>query len=185
MSSGIAFAAELVPMRDAHRVWAMSGFTVPDGPTSANPFDPDVLALDAVFAAPSGREIRLPAFWYVDYSREPKEGHGVATPVGEGGWRVRFTPVESGAHQYRLEVMADGKTSRIGTGGFAVEEAATGARGFVRVDGEGKRHFQTDDGQPPPLLGECCCWHGKQRGTCDSDDWFADCRPSGMNCTRL
>ncbi len=185
MSTGMVAAAELVPVPDAHRMWAMSEFTVANGPTSANPYDPDVLALDAVFAGPSGREIRLPAFWYVDYTRDLKEGAEVMTPTGTSGWRVRFTPVEPGLHRYRLESSVGGTTTAIGSGSFTVAAAVAGARGFVRVEDEGKRYFRTDDGQPLPLLGECCCWHGKKRGTRDFDDWFADYRPNGMNYTRL
>ncbi|MDX9980124.1 MAG: DUF5060 domain-containing protein [Lentisphaeria bacterium] len=186
MIAGFASAAALVPVGDVpHRVWAMSEFAVKDGPESENPYDPDLLALDAVFRSPSGREIRLPAFWYTAYARELKEDkEEVLTPSGDAGWRVRFTPVEAGEHRYWLEATSGGQTTRLGEGAFDVGEAALGARGFARIEPQAKRYFATDDGQPLPLLGECCCWHGK-RGTYDFDDWFAVYRPSGMNYTRL
>ena len=184
MLARTAATAELVPVQDAHRVWSMSEFVVRDGPTSKNPYDPDLLALDAVFTGPSGREVRLPAFWHQDYTRELKDKEEVLTKAGEGTWRVRWTPVEPGIHRYRLAATRGEDTQVIGEGTLTVGEKAAAARGFVRVEPTNKRYFMTDDGQPLPLLGECCCWHGKP-GTYDFDRWFADYGPSGMNYTRL
>ena len=96
MLARIAATAELVPVQDAHRVWSMSEFVVRGGPTSKNPYDPDLLALDAVFTGPSGREIRLPAFWHQNYTRELKGKEEVLTKAEEGTWRVRWTPVGAG-----------------------------------------------------------------------------------------
>ena len=181
----LAPAADLVPLTTSHRVWSMSEFALKDGPTSGNPFDPDVLALDAVFVAPSGKAVRLPAFWYVDFSRELKGGkEEILNPAGKGAWRVRFTPMEVGEHRYRVVAVANGKEKTVCQGTLKVVAKAPDARGFVRVESKSKRYFMTDDGQPLPLLGECCCWHGK-RGTYDFDDWFADYQPNGMNYTRL
>jgi hypothetical protein len=179
-------AAELIALNPTHRVWAMSEFVVKDGPASANPFDPDVLALDALFTGPGGQTVRLPAFWYQPYTHELKDKkEEVLTAAGKGGWRVRFTPVEAGTHGYRLVATRDGKSETVCQGTFEVGAKAESARGFVRVEPKSKRYFMTDDGQPLPLLGECCCWHGRQRGTYDYDDWFADFTPNGMNYTRL
>lgn len=185
MVAGSATAG-LLPLRETpHRVWAMSEFAVQDGPESENPYDPDLLALDAVFRGPSGRDIRLPVFWYTAYDRELKEdGEEALLPAEGTGWRVRFTPVEAGEHRYWLEATREGRTARLAEGTIAVAEAAPGARGFARIEPQAKRYFMTDDGQPLPLLGESCCWHGKG-GTHDYDNWFAIYRENGMNWTRL
>jgi hypothetical protein len=182
-----------------HRVWCLSEFRVSGVAVGegVNPFDPDQVALDAVFVGPSGRDVRLPAFWQQDYQRrlepvEVKEKDGsvrrpdteVLVPVGEPGWRVRFTPVEAGRHTVALELRQGGAASRSEGGALEVQVAPAGARGFVRVNPAARRYFKTDDGQPLVLLGECCCWHGR-RGTFDYDDWFADYPANGMNYTRL
>jgi hypothetical protein len=53
---------------------------------AANPFDPEELEIRVLFTSPSGMKIEIGAFWYQDF--EPI-GH---RPIGERGWRVRFTP---------------------------------------------------------------------------------------------
>jgi|APSaa5957512622_1039677.scaffolds.fasta_scaffold05949_4 hypothetical protein len=192
-------AAELVPLGTEHRVWTMGEFTVSGVPASQNPYDADELAVDAVFKGPDGSEIRLPAFWYQGFRRElaqrdAKNKQGklikreteVLTSQGEAGWRVRFTPVSPGTHQWRVEIRqgAGEAFETKGAGELDVSPAPAGARGFVRVEPESRRYFMTDDGTPLPLLGECCCWHGP-RGTFDYDDWLPDFAANRMNYTRL
>ncbi len=48
---------------------------------SADPFND--LDLDVVFESPSGRIFKVPAFW-----------------AGNGAWRVRFAPQETGRHRF-------------------------------------------------------------------------------------
>ena len=36
---------------------------------SANPFDPHAIALDATVTMPSGKTMRVPGFWFQDYTR--------------------------------------------------------------------------------------------------------------------
>jgi len=181
------------------RRWCLSEFEVAgEVPREGlNPFDPDSVAVDAVFAGPSGQGIRLPAFWHQDYERrmeavqvtandgstQTREGE-VLTPRGQPGWRVRFTPVEAGRHRVRVEVLCAGRTVTGPAAALDVQPAPADARGFVRVNPDARRYFMTDDGQPLVLLGECCCWHGA-RGTFDYDNWLADYPPNGMNYTRL
>lgn len=182
------------------QVWRVSEFRVVGVPLAAgeNPFDPDQIAVDVVFAGPSGRELRLPAFWYQGYQRrlvtaEVKGKDGVSRPQeaealaaeGEPGWRVRFAPLEAGVQAVRIEVSTRGQAAAASAvSPLEARPAPPGARGYVRVNPAATRYFMTADGQPLVLLGECCCWHGR-RGTFDYDDWFADYPPNGMNCTRL
>ena len=57
----------------------------------ANPFDPSQVDLRVTFALPGRVGFAAPAFWYAAY--DP----ATLTPVGEPGWRVRFTPPAPGA----------------------------------------------------------------------------------------
>ena len=61
------------------------------GATYDNPFDPDDVRLDAVFTAPSGRQLVVPGFFIVEHRREVAERTEVMIPQHASGWRVRFT----------------------------------------------------------------------------------------------
>ncbi len=159
----------------------------------ANPFDPDQIAVDVTFSAPSKRAVSIPAFWYRPFARElkkdPKDGHEFEslTSLGEGEWRVRWTPLESGKHSARVTVRRKQgayaqATSTCSVLGRDKNDAAS--RGFVRLNPKNTRYFQTDDGSPLPLLGENACWPGA-RGTFDYDDWLPRMQRAGMNYTRL
>ncbi len=176
---------EMKALTPSHRVWQPSEFALTGVPPAANPYDPDIIAVDASFTGPSGRSLTLPAFWYQDYTRALQDEREVLTPRGEAGWRVRWTPLESGAHRCVVTVTQGDKSTATGSATFEVGEKAGEARGFVRVEPQQKRYFQTDDGAPLPLLGENLCWPEKGKGTYDYDTWFAAFESAGMNYTRL
>ncbi len=129
----------------------------------ANPFDPDLVTVDARFTDPAGRTVTVPAFYYQDFVRvsratkmKAKGKRGLKTsqlledfiPVGGGCWKVRFAPDHAGDYSYVVEV-----TNR---SGIRAEVLTTGPRrftcvpssnkGFVRVASD-KLHleFSTDE----------------------------------------
>ena len=55
-----------------------------------NPYDPDELDLRVEFSSPSGAITDVGAFWYQEYEAPN------ATRKGQPGWKVRFTPKETG-----------------------------------------------------------------------------------------
>lgn len=174
------------------RVWKPSEMKLSGIPLGgANPFDPDQIAVDVAFTAPSGQAVSIPAFWYRSFSRELKKsdkGEAEAlTAQGEGEWRVRWTPLEGGKHSARITVRRKQGAYEESTSTWSVTPRTKGDfrdRGFVRVNPRNRRYFQTQDGQPLPLLGENLCWHGA-RGTFDYDDWLAGYKSAGMNYARL
>lgn len=183
--SSFAFAAplQMQVLNGAPRVWSRSDFAVSGVPEAKNPFDPDEITVDATFTAPDGKSVTLPAFWFQDYARELKNGKELLTPVGNPGWRVRWAPLTTGAHRWKLIVVQGGQTLS-GEGTISVGAKPENARGFARVEPKEKRYFQTDDGAPLPLSGENVCWF-HERGTFDYDDWFAGYSSAAMNYTRL
>ena len=51
---------QLIPV-GVPQLWQRSEFRVTNIPAAANPFDPDVIRVDASFAFPSGRTLTVPA----------------------------------------------------------------------------------------------------------------------------
>ena len=177
----------------APRVWAMGEIRISGVPLEgANPFDPDVIAVDVSFTSPSKQVKVVPAFWYRPFSRELKKGADGSesesmTARGEGEWRVRWTPLESGRHQARVTVRRAGRVQMGAASTWSVlgrDKADATSRGFAQLNPSSHRYFQTSDGRPLPLLGENLCWPGA-RGTYDYDDWLPKMRAARMNYARL
>ncbi len=178
-----AGAVTITPLTPAQR-WAMVEFRLTGVPASANNFDPELIAVNAAFTSPSGTNAFVPAFWYQAYSRSLSGGSETLTAVGAPEWRLRFTPVETGAHSLSVTVLTNGQPAgQPATTNFTVAPSAAGARGFVRVS-PNRRYFVTDDAAPLPLIGENVCWH-HSGGTYDYDTWFGAMAAAGENFTRL
>jgi len=94
----------VTPSAESAPVGRMIEFTVDLSATYDNPFDPDDVALDVEFTAPSGAVIEVPGFFMVDMEREVVDAGEVLAPRGNGRWCVRFSPGEVGQHSYRLKL---------------------------------------------------------------------------------
>jgi len=177
-------ASQITALTDAH-VGQRASFRIDQVPDSSNPFDPDVIQIDATFTGPSGRAFKVPAFWYQEYQRALQNGAETLSASGTPFWQIRFTPVEVGEHSLSVAVATNGVSAgEVSVSHFTVASNLVAARtGFVRVAGD-HQYFETGDGQPLPLNGACVCWHGR-RGTRDYDDWFGAMSGAGENYARL
>lgn len=109
---------------------------------SASHEQPVTLQVDAVFTAPDGSVMKMPAFW-----------------DGGNQWGVRFAPTQPGGWKYRLHV-ADGVDPGLEgrAGSFDVEPAVSGNvlylhGGFLKVAPSG-RYLTYSDGTPFFWLGD-------------------------------
>jgi hypothetical protein len=165
-------------------VWQRAEFRVLGVPTAANPFDPEVIRLDATFTPPSLKTITVPGFWYQNYQRALVSGRETLTPLGNPEWRVRFAGVEPGVYGLSVSIYTNGQAYTSITTNFSVLAAQSAVpAGYLRV-APGKQYFETSLGKPVPLVGENVCWH-HQRGTYDYDDWFSGMKAAGENYARL
>lgn len=151
-------------------------------PAAENPFDPEVIALDLVGTSPRGERVRVPGFYHREFERKLEGNQEKLTPSDDGGWRVRWLPVEAGRHE--LELTATTRGAVVGRGRLTVNVTTGHRPGLVRVERTSRRYFQLDDGTPLFLNGLCACWHGR-RGTYDYDDWLAAYQKTGINYLRL
>ena len=114
-------------------------WTYSSGKPYRDPFNE--VDLDVVFKSPSGRELRVPAFW-----------------SGEQTWRVRFAPAEVGVYSFR-SVCIDSANSDLHERRGSLDVAPYGGannlyrHGFVRA-ADDKRHFAHADGTPFFWLGD-------------------------------
>ncbi len=109
-----------------------------------NPFDPDDVALDAEFTAPSGRTLAVPGFFMVDMQGEVVDGDEVVRPMNTGRWCVRFSPDEVGP--WRCRLLARDRTGEVAADAPALTATARDGHGFVRVSPVDPHYFAFDDG---------------------------------------
>jgi len=183
MASGQT-APQIIQLNPA-QLWQRVEFRLANIPAVTNPFDPDLLRLDATFTLPSGRTMVVPAFWYQAFQRGLSGGNESVSATGSPEWRLRFTPPESGGYALSLVIRTNGQ----GSGSPSVTNfmvaggAAPAGSGYVRI-ASSRQYFETGDGQSLRLIGENVGWPGG-RGTYDYDTWFAAMQTAGENYARV
>ncbi len=176
-------APQIIHLTSA-QLWQRLEFSITNVPTASNPFDPDVIRLDATFTLPSGKTMTVPAFWYQNYQRSLSGGYENDTPVGPPGWRLRFTPPESGNYSLALVIQTNDQPygAPVVTN-FTVTAIAPARFGYVGI-ASGGQYFQTSDNQPLRLVGENVGWPGGA-GTYDYDTWFPAMQNAGEDYARI
>jgi hypothetical protein len=149
----------------------------------SNPYDPDQIAVEGRFTAPSGRAVVVPGFHYQGYTRSRSTEDGeVLTPTGRGGFKVRFAWGEVGEYRFTVMARERGKARTVGGGTFTVRASA--ARGYVRRSTSAPHYFQYDSGASYFAVGENLCWPNEP-GTYAYDTWLNRLADAGGNYTRL
>ncbi len=169
------------------QLWKRHEFRIDNVPASTNPFDPNLIRVDATVTSPAGRVQRVPAFWYQAYGRQLINNHESLTASGSPDWRLRLLPTESGTYQVAIAV----RTNNVlwgtpASASFAVPAAPAPAQfGYAHLaTNSANQYFETTDGQALRLIGENVCWD-QGRGTYDYDTWFLSLQNAGENFARL
>jgi hypothetical protein len=169
-------------------------FTIPYA--FENPFDPECVAVDGSFILPSGKEEKVPGFFFQNYTIESpgEKWKDLISPEGEPEWRVRFCPVEPGRYRFRLSCSIDGGKSLFFSSEYSFWAIRSDRPGFIRLHPSDSRYFfregtgffyplghnirslyDTRDAQvrKAPLAGET--------GILEFRKWLADMEQSGEN----
>ena len=150
-------------------------------PEPENPFDPTHADVWGHFRDPSGREWRMPGFWFQDFDRALVDGREVLTPRGEPGWRVRFSPTRAGTWTWWWTVRTpDGEAA---SKPKRVKVASSSDHGFVRRSSD-SRYLAFEDGTPWFAVGENVGWYDA-RGSFAYDSWYTRLAEQGATYARL
>ena len=102
-----------------------------------NPYDPKVIDVYAEFVAPDGTKSHVNGFYFEEYTFEKQNNSEVATAGRDKGWRIRFTPDQTGTWTYSLNAIdSKGKTSLTSSQSarFSFQcTAVASAQGFIRL----------------------------------------------------
>jgi hypothetical protein len=101
-----------------------------------NPYDANEINLRVIFTAPSGNESDVGAFWYQDYNLQTRQ------LKDEPGWRVRYTPDETGEWTAVAYTVNWGLRSETDT--FSVSESSK--PGFIHINADNPHYPVFDNG---------------------------------------
>lgn len=120
-----------------------------------NPNRSAQLALDALITSPSGKSIRVPAFFTQDYSPTT---NGNAAPIdGTRGWRLRFSASEPGPYKGKIELRIRGRLAATrDLPPFTLAKSA--AHGIIRVSPSAPRYLEFEDGTSHFPIGQDVSW---------------------------
>ncbi len=141
-----------------------------------NPFDPDQIAIDLTFTAPSGEQFSVPAFFYQGFDPNTQQ------PIWPQRWKARFTPSLEGSWTARATL----KTPKVTLVSDPIQFEVTPAvsRGFVRVSSENKRYLGFDNGESYFPVGLNLGW-GHDNPLQDYRRWLDDLQANDADVTRI
>jgi hypothetical protein len=186
-------AAALAPARlltPSARTYEKIEFALDTGRAPDNPFDPGKVALDALITLPSSKKVKVPGFWFQDYSRSIQNPEAVGVnriemlaAEGKPGWRVRFSSGETGVHRVIFELKDEKGLSRSKEQSFTVQP---GDRpGVLRVSKRNPQFFEDETGHAFFPIGQNLCMYQNREGTYYFDRLFVKLAGSGANYARL
>ena len=163
---------------------------VSTGSTPANPFDPNESTVDATVTLPSGRTLRVPGFWFQDFTRAIANPGAVGndrveqlTPVGKPSWRVRFASPEAGRHTVVVESRIAGQSAR--SQPVTVQIQPGSRPGFVWSSSRNPRYLEHSNGKAFFAIGENLCMYQKREGTYYYDRILPKLSSNGANYVRI
>lgn len=150
--------------------------------TWSNPYDPDQVAIDAVFHTPDRGEVVVPAFFFQDYERDDLAGTEILLAKGPPGWRVRFAPTSPGVYRWSLRLRNAGQIVTSEEASFTCT-VAPDHHGYLRVSRENPRYFVFDDGTPFFGIGMNIATLDSGR-LASADRWYTRFAGAGGNLVR-
>lgn len=144
----------------------------------SNPYDYDDLSITGIFTAPSGKKDTVDAFFMQDYSLNM--GNGSIAPTGPGGFRLRYTPTETGSWQYL--VLAKNPLGTASSAEQSFQCTASSSKGFVRKNTTNYLAF--DNGSQYIPVGQNQAWH-QSNPYLDYKNWLQKLSDNKANTIRV
>jgi PKD repeat protein len=145
--------------------------------TYSSPYAFDQVNLQGIFTSPGGQQYVVDGFFMQDFSMpEPN----VLEPDGPPGWRIRFSPNQTGGWSYAVKI-----TDTQGNHTFSTQQfVCTGSnrKGFIKRNGN---HLVYDNGDRFLAIGTNLAWAWWSSGFVVYDDWLTSLKDNGANFVKL
>jgi PKD repeat protein len=151
--------------------------TVDLSATFSNPYNYSEVYLRAVFISPGGQTYYRDGFYFQDYQMTQPN---VLEPFGQPGWRIRFSPNQTGAWSYYVSVTD--ATGSFTTQTFTMNCTPTDRKGFVKKSGS---RMVFDNGETFHGLGVNLAFQWWWDGFTAYEDWLDELHANGGNFTKI
>ncbi|MBA7475135.1 hypothetical protein ES707_10501 [subsurface metagenome] len=154
-----------------------------------NPFDPQEVDLVVELKTPDGGEMALPAFYGQDYERrklnQGRERANWYYPVGNGTWKARFAPMQTGT--YFATARLKDKTGTIQSESIRLNCVSSSGKGFIRVCEKDPRFMELSDGTYFFAIGQNLAFIGEGQHVTLSraEEIFGKLAANGANFIRI
>ncbi len=154
-----------------------------------NPFDPSEIDLQLELQSPSGRTLRVPAFYIQEYERRKISRNGRSAmwmyPANSPVWKVRFAPSEAG--RYRAIARLRDAQGVVESNRVDFISLNSDDRGYIRVSEKDPRYFEFTNGQPFFPIGQNLAFIGEGQYVNPSvmPDIFEKLSRNGANFLRI
>jgi hypothetical protein len=156
--------------------------TVDLSATYDNPFNPEDVAVDAMFITPSGRKMKLPGFLYQGFKAEYEDDLELLSRDGEPAWKVRFAPTEIG--NYSVSVSVRDRSGTVTSEEKKFDCVESDSKGFLRISEPPEpgtpRYFQFGNGDTLFLIG-----HNMPTYSARVEEYFGKMEAGGENYNRF
>ncbi len=156
-------------------------------PSNTSFFGRDGVTVDINLTSPSGKAIKVPAFWMEDYTRVQNSGFEVLGKKDNGKWLVRFTPTEVGSYNYYVSTEDKNGTARYpisGAQSFSVSDSQN--KGFIRTSAADPRFLEYDNGESfIPIPSGHQWWKNSGLRSYEYENLFTSFSQNGINLTRI
>lgn len=154
-----------------------------------SPFDPNEVDLTVLLNTPSGKELIVPAFYCQDYeSRKIARGGKMEDwyyPIGQGTWKVRFSPVETG--KYAATAVLKDRTGTIRSVNTEFHCTTSTKKGFVLTSSADPRFLEFTEGGFFFPIGQNLAFIGESQyvDIAKAEEIFGKLRQNGANFLRI
>jgi len=154
-----------------------------------NPFDPNEVDLAVLLTTPGNERITLPAFYFQDYERRQfKQERKVVNwyyPAGEGIWKVRFAPMETGG--YSVKARLKDKSGTVYSESVRFDCSASSRKGFVRISRKDPRFLEFTEGAAFFAIGQNLAFIGESQyvNLTKAEEIFGKLSRNGANFLRI
>ena len=154
-----------------------------------NPFDPNEVDLVVLLETPSNEKIILSAFYSQDYERRQfKHQRKVVNwyyPLGEGTWRARFAPMETGG--YTATARLKDKSGTVYSESVRFDCSASSWKGFIRVSRKDSRFLEFTEGASFFPIGQNLAFIGESQyvNLTKAEEIFGKLSQNGANFLRI
>jgi PKD repeat protein len=167
----------VVPSASSVPKYEMLELTVDLNASYNSPYDFEQINLQATFTSPGGQQYVVDGFYFQDFTMpQPDE----LIPEGEPGWRIRFSPNQTGNWSYVVKV-----TDNQGTHTFQSQQfycTNSTHKGFIKRNGD---HLVYNNGDRFLAIGTNLAWSDWSLGFTVYEDWLDDLKSNGANFVKL